>query len=301
MFFDPACIPCIIKQAYNAAKLFSVENKKTQLSIIQEVCTEVIKLNSNSGAPRFSRTIQSIIERYSGIEDPYKDIKEKNIENTKSRIPFIEAMIEGENKARRLEVAVRAAIMGNVIDYGAKPDFDIEYEINRLLSGNVDLGLLKKFTDDCYNADKILYIADNYEEALFDKLLIKELLPKNIIFAVRSKPILNDITLEGAENLGIDKICTVIESGSTIAGTDLNECSEEFMKFFNEADVVIAKGQGNYESLINEERPIYFMFKVKCGVISEKCGNPVGSGVLLLNTDSLVEQKLTNEVDAFLK
>jgi uncharacterized protein with ATP-grasp and redox domains len=301
MFFDPACIPCIIKQAYNAAKLFSDGNKEAQLNIIKEVCTEVIKLNGDSGAPRFSRTIQSIIEQYSGTEDPYKEIKEKNIGNTKSRIPFIESMIEEENKAGRLEVAVRAAIMGNVIDYGAKPDFDIEYEINRLLSGNVDLHILKKFTDDCYKADTILYIADNYEEALFDKLLIKELLPKNIVFAVRSKPILNDITLEGAGKLGIDKICPVIESGSTIAGTDLNECSDEFMKLFKEADVVIAKGQGNYESLIKEERPIYFMFKVKCGVISEKCGNPVGSGVLLLNTDGYTERKLTDEVNTFLK
>lgn len=301
MFFDPACIPCIIKQAYNAAKLFSDGNKETQLEIIREVCTEVIKLNSNSGAPRFSRTIQSIIERYSGTEDPYKEIKEKNIENTKSRIPFIEAMIDGENKSRRLEIAVRAAIMGNVIDYGAKPDFDIEYEINRLLSGNVDLGLLEKFTDDCYKADKILYIADNYEEALFDKLLIKELLPKNIIFAVRSRPILNDITLEEAGKLGINKICKVIESGSTIAGTDLSECSDEFMKLFSEADVVIAKGQGNYESLINEKRSIYFMFKVKCGVISEKSGYPVGSGALLLNTARFAEQKLIDAVNNFLK
>ena len=118
---------------------------------------------------------------------------------------------------------------------------------------------------------------------MFDKILLKQLLPKRIVFAVRSKPILNDITLEDAKTLGIDKICEVMESGSKIAGTDLSQCSPEFLNFIEKADLVIAKGQGNFETLLNVERPIYFLFKVKCDVIGRRSGLPVGRNALYLN------------------
>jgi len=281
MLFDPACIPCIIKQAYNSAKLFTNSNKELQLKIIKEVCAEALNIDQYSNAPKFSKKMQSVIEKYYGAENPYKKIKEQNIKKAEKYYMFIKMMIEGSSD--KLDTAIRAAIVGNSIDFAANPDFNIEYEINRIASSNIELSFLPQFKEDYRKAKLILYIADNYEEALFDKFLINELLPKKIVFAVRSKPILNDITLEDAKQLGIDKLCTVIESGSTIAGTDLSECTQEFLELFHKADIVIAKGQGNYETLLNESRPIYFLFKVKCEAISQRCGYPVGKGILLLN------------------
>jgi len=279
MSFDPQCIPCIVKQACNAAKLFAHGNKDVQLTIVKEVCRAVDDIDMNYTAPMFSATIQSIVEKHLGVGNPYGSIKEKNRKTAEQYLPHVRALMDSSKD--RLEFAIRAAILGNIIDLGASPEFDIELEINRITSNNIDLSMLPRFKDDLKEAKLVLYIGDNYEEALFDTFLLIELLPRKVVFAVRSKPVLNDITLEDARRIGIDTVCTVIESGSTIAGTDLNESTREFLELYEQADIVIAKGQGNYETLMDETRPIYFMFKIKCEVIAERSGYPVGHGVLL--------------------
>ena len=281
MFLDPACIPCIINQSYNAAKLFTNGNKDLQLKIIKEACEEVKKVNSDFTAPLFAKSLQEIVEKNLRIKNPYKKIKEKNLDEAEKFIPYLSALLE--NSEDRIEWAVRIAAAGNIIDIGANPNFNILDEINKISSDNIDLSELPNFKNGLENSNFILYIGDNYEEALFDKFLLDELKDKRVVFAVRSQPILNDITLIDARNLGIDKICEVIESGSKIAGTNIKECTNEFMELYRNADMIIAKGQGNYETLLNEERPIYFLFKVKCEVISQRCGKPVGRGVLLFN------------------
>jgi uncharacterized protein with ATP-grasp and redox domains len=287
MFFDPACIPCIINQSYNAAKLFTNGNKDLQLKIIKEACEEVKKVNSDFTAPLFAKNLQEIVEKNLRIKNPYKKIKEKNLDKAEKFIPYLSALLE--NSEDRIEWAVRIAAAGNIIDIGANPNFNILDEINKISSDNIDLSELPNFKNDLENSNFILYIGDNYEEALFDKFLLDELKDKRVVFAVRSQPILNDITLIDARNLGIDKICEVIESGSNIAGTNIKECTNEFMELYRNADMIIAKGQGNYETLLNEERPIYFLFKVKCEVISQRCGRPVGKGVLLFNQHKFEE------------
>jgi len=281
MFFDPACIPCIIKQAYNTSNLFVKGNKELQLKILKEVCSEIQYISKNYNAPYFSAKIQSIMEKYEGSGNLYGSIKEKNLRKVKKFQLCIQIMIDESND--RLETAIRAAIIGNAIDLAANPDFDIEYEINRITSPDIHLPAIAKFKKDLQKAKLILYIGDNYEEALFDKFLLKELNSIKIIFAVRSRPVLNDITIDDAKKLKLNKICKVIESGSKIAGTDLRECTPEFLDVYQKADIVIAKGQGNYETLIDEKRPIYFLFKIKCDVIKEKSGYLKGDGVLLYN------------------
>jgi len=280
MLLDPECIPCIIKQAYDSAKRFTSDNTELQFKIVKEACSAVLSIEENSTSPKFSSVIQNIIEKNTGFTNPYKKLKEKNIKEARCYIPYLETIVE--NSYDKLQMAVRAAIIGNIIDLGANPEFDIEYEVNRITNNNINLDSLKNFKDDLENSNLILYIGDNFEEALFDKILLKQLLPKKIVFAVRSKPILNDITLEDAKILGIDKICRVIESGSKIAGTDLFQCSPEFLNLFEKADLVIAKGQGNFETLLNVNRPVYFLFKVKCNVIARRSGLLVGTSALYL-------------------
>ncbi len=280
MIFDPACIPCAVKQAFSSAKLFSGD-KEVQLKIMKDVCAEVENINGQFTGPVFSHKIQTICEKYSGIKDPYKNIKYQNLKIAEKYIPYLKVMIE--NSMDRLETSVRAAILGNIIDLGANPDFNIEDEINKIASNNIELSSFEKFKTDVQKARSILYIGDNFEEALFDKLLIEELKPDKVVYAVRSEPILNDVTLQDAMYLGIDKICKIVESGSKIAGTDLVQCSDEFIELFNTSDVVISKGQGNYETLMDEKRDIYFLFKVKCEVIERKSGYKMGTSVLQLN------------------
>lgn len=281
MKLDPECIPCIVNQAYRTASLLAPGNADLQITIIKDVCRAVDGLDINSAAPMFSSTMQSIVESALGIKNPYEKLKKENIKKAQLFVRYLEAMVSASND--RLETALRVAIMGNTIDIAANPDFSIEEEVNKITLTKIDEKSLGFLREDLKRASTVLYIGDNYEEGLFDRILLEQLNVKRLVFAVRSYPILNDITLEDARTLGIDRICEVIESGSKIAGTNLKQCTREFLDLFENADVVISKGQGNYETLMDVNRPIYFLFKVKCEAISRRAGLPVGASVLYFN------------------
>lgn len=281
MYFNPACVPCIINQAYRASKLFTNGDHNLQLKILKETCEKAKILNEVFTAPHFSAVIEEIVERNVNSTNLYKSVKESNLKIVEDFLPVLESLTkDAEDK---FSMAVRIAIAGNTIDVGANPNFDLRREIKKIVTKNVNRNNIEQLKEDVNKAKKILYIGDNFEETVFDKFLLKELADRDLTFAVRSKPILNDITLEDSKNIGIDKICKVIESGSKIGGTDLNKCSKRFLEKFEKSDVVIAKGQGNYETLFDEQRPIYFLFKVKCEPIAEHAGADVGSSIIYYN------------------
>lgn len=281
MSLKPECVPCILNQALRFAKVSGIRDESIQFEILNGIYHEIARANGKYIAPHFSRIIQQKIQSYINIDDPYEAMKIQNIEKAAAYIPYLKTRIASSSDP--LEEAVRAAILGNVIDMGANPDFNLQNEIDKLSAGNISLEDYPMFKRDIKNAEYVLYIADNAEEAVFDKLLLEQLLPRKIFFAVREVPILNDITIEFAERLGINAMADVISSGSTLAGTDMNTVNEHFKTMFDNAPIVIAKGQGNYETLLHEKQPIYFMFKVKCSVIAEICGKPVGMSVLYYN------------------
>ena len=155
-------------------------------------------------------------------------------------------------------------------------------ELDLLEKHTSQLDALEPLRNALEDAKEILYIGDNTAEAVFDQVLIRRLLPRRVFFATRARPILNDITEETAREIGLDTYATVLSSGSPIPGTDLARVTEPFRKLFDEAPVVIAKGQGNFESLSDAGRPIFFLFKVKCEVVAALTGRAVGSSILYL-------------------
>jgi damage-control phosphatase, subfamily I len=279
MSIYPECIPCIVKQSLYAARIAKINDEKIQMEIMKQVAKEINNIEKYETAPEFSGKIQSLVKNFSGIDDPYEEIKEINLQRALKFIPYLKTYIDSSDD--KLREAVRVAILGNIIDLGANPDFNLEDEINRISSNNIVLDDYFVFKEKVLKADYILYIGDNAEEALFDKLLIEQLQVQKIIFAVRDNPILNDITFEVARKIGIDQYAEIILSGSKIAGTNLKETNKIFKEYFYNAPVVIAKGQGNYETLENCSREIFFMFKVKCDTIAKHSGYEVGKSVLL--------------------
>ncbi len=282
MSLHPDCVPCIVKQSLHAARVAKINDEKIQKDVMKHVLIELEDMDKYETAPQLSGKIQSIVKSFSRIDDPYKEMKEKNLGRALKFIPYLKTYID--NSDDKLREAVKVAILGNIIDLGANPDFNLEEEINRISSNNIVLDDYPLFKEEVKKAEYILYIGDNAEEAVFDKLLIEQLQPKKIIFAVRDIHILNDITIDFAKKIELDKIVEVISSGSKIAGTDLKGTNERFNELFFSAPLVISKGQGNYETLFNVKRPIYFLFKVKCDVIAEVCGYPVGTSMLLRNS-----------------
>jgi len=130
-------------------------------------------------------------------------------------------------------------------------------------------------------AKSILYLADNAGETAFDRLLVEQLLPVRITFVVRGAPVLNDATLSDAQTVGLDQIVKVIDNGSDAPGTILTDCNQELCDRFTTVDLIIAKGQGNFETLCDEPGNIFFLFKVKCLVIASLVNQPIGTQMLV--------------------
>lgn len=276
--FDSSCIPCILNQSLNAVNKSAPFDEDFKKHILLNVCKKIVDSPEGTTAPHLSAFVQKTISEYTGINDPYFEAKRKNLLST---LNFVESLnLYLNNFGSNLENALRIAIAGNTIDLGANPSFNIQEEIDNLASDNINLKDFPKFEEEINRAEIILYIADNLEEAVFDKFLLKQLQPKKIYFAVRSAPVLNDITYKDAINLGIDEFATVIESGSKIPGTDLDLSTKQFNSLFETADVVIAKGQGNYETLLKQKRTVYFLFKVKCAAVAKRCGFEIGKSVI---------------------
>jgi damage-control phosphatase, subfamily I len=280
MRIEPGCIPCIVNQSYISCGIFGITEPEIHNKILFDTIESLIAFDWNLSSPYFSTILQSIIIKYSLDKSPYKALKYKNLEKARKFIPILNEMINKSND--KLETAIKISIIGNAIDLGANPFFDLCKEIYKI-NTDINMNLFTEFRNEIENAQNILFIADNFEEGEFDRFLIEQLSEKKITYAVRSNEILNDMTIEDARYLKIDKLCKVIESGSIIAGTDLLNSSYEFSTIYRNADMIISKGQGNYETLSDENRRIYFLFKIKCNVIANKIGYPIGSGILFRN------------------
>ena len=216
-----------------------------------------------------------------GNTDPYSSIKKRSNDIA---IELYEGIKEHEDMPLdKFEAAIRLAIAGNIIDFGAKSnvtDEDIETTINTSLTAQIDSDGIRNLKDEVAKANSILYLADNAGEIIFDRFLIEQLPADKTTLAVRGKPIINDATIEDAEIAGLTDIVTTIGNGSDAPGTILDDCSEEFNSYFEKADLIISKGQGNYETLNEVNRNIFFLLKVKCPMVAKDLKSEIGSLII---------------------
>ncbi|MFA5088765.1 MAG: ARMT1-like domain-containing protein, partial [Candidatus Omnitrophota bacterium] len=265
------CIPCFFKQALEQGRLFT-GNELVHKEILDEVATLIPKFSMGLTPPEMAREMHRLFGKRFAGKDLYKKIKEQSNRQALMIYPKLKEQVA--RSADRLLTAVELAIAGNIIDYAAKNTFHIEDEIQKILSGDFSSGRntvfhYPEFKAALDAADCILYLADNAGEIVFDRVLLEEFSEeKEIIFAVRDKPAINDALREDAVFCEIDKVARVISSGVDAPGTILKYCSDEFLKIFDRADLIISKGQGNYEALSEVNAKIYFLFKVKCPVIA---------------------------------
>jgi len=279
-YFD--CIPCFLRQALNAARLTSTDPKIHE-RIMRNVLRKTAEIDLNQPPPAMGRLIYQMIREVSKENDPYKLIKDKFNKFVLGLYPeFQKIILTADNP---FEVAVRLAIAGNIIDFGIGSDIktaDIYDTVNQSLTQDL-VGSIEKFENEVNSANKILYLGDNSGEIVFDRLLIEQLAVEKITYAVRGYPVINDVTIEDAHATGITEIVRVVDNGSDAPGTLLDKCSKKFQDIFSEADLVISKGQGNYESLSDIDKNIFFIFMVKCPVVASTTGYAQGSMVILNN------------------
>ena len=274
------CIPCFIRQSLDAAR-HATEDIQIHEKVVRGVLNLANTLDMNQSPPLIGQKIHRLIRELAGVEDPYYNVK-KQFNNTALELySKMRKSIIGSKDP--LETAVRLAIAGNIIDFGINSTLqktELENTIRQCLSEELADMQIESFRKAIDEAENILYLADNAGEIVFDRLLIEQLPIEKITVAVKGSPVINDATKQDAEIAGLPKIVDVIDNGSDAPGTILENCSQFFRDHFNKADLVIAKGQGNYETLSDVDKNIFFILKAKCPVISKNIGCKVGKMVL---------------------
>jgi uncharacterized protein with ATP-grasp and redox domains len=275
------CIPCFMQQALRAGRIATSD--ELEIKEILDRTGDMIKEISLQATPAETGSmIYKIISEVTGVSDPYKEIKRKNIEEAKSIYNALEDLLrQSEDK---LYTAIKIAIAGNIIDLGVNRDFDIVRDVGEIIDKKPEIYHYDSFREQLDKSNNILYIGDNSGESVFDRILIREL-KKPVKYVVRSYPIINDVTMQDAIDSGLDDVAELIESGTCSPGIILNKTTSEFQDLFNSADMVISKGQGNFEGLSGCNRQVFFLLKAKCKVISKHIGVPEGS-IILMDSNS---------------
>lgn len=262
------CIPCFMNQALKASRL-ATNDEKIHRQMLDFSGKYLATISLEKTPAENGAEIYKHIREATGVYDPYKEIKNRSISEAFDIYPRAKEIIN--NSENKLLTAVKIAIAGNIIDFGINNNFNIKDDLERIIHQNFAINDFEIFEKEIQKAKKILYIGDNAGESVFDKLLIEQI-NKATIYATREVPVINDLVIEDAINSGLNEVAKIISSGSPAPGAILHLCNKEFIEIYNSADVVISKGQGNYEALSDEKRTIYFMLKAKCPVIAKEIG-----------------------------
>jgi damage-control phosphatase, subfamily I len=279
------CLTCFERQAADACSISNLTAPQTN-KVLNAVKKQINLFDCTKSPVEMAVKIHALVRSESGISDPYLKLKNEINQLANLNIARFKQMID--NASDKFAASVKLAIAGNILDFGVYSAASQSNEtllqtanqaLNEPLAGNS----LTEFQDEINHAKKIIYMGDNVGECFFDNLLLDFLPLDKIKYGVRGAPILNDATRPDAEAAGIHKRCDVIDTGDCAPGVLLERCSKSFINEFEQADLIIAKGQGNYESLSNVDKKCIFLTKVKCEVISRDTGYPEGSALLKIN------------------
>lgn len=274
------CVPCFVRQVLDSVRM-TTDNENIQEKVLREALCLACKIDLRQSPPAMAQKIHRFIREITGVRDPYLEVKTRFNKLALEMYSDLKKQVEASSDP--LETAVRLAIAGNIIDFGVNSvveQSNVEESITKSLSEPLDRVVLERFRQVTAEATDILYLGDNAGEIVFDRLLIEQLPYGKVTFVVKGGPILNDAVMEDAQMAGLTDIVDVIDNGSDAPGTILENCSEAFCRRFDESDLVVAKGQGNYETLSDLDKNIFFILKAKCPVIARDLDCEVGEMIL---------------------
>lgn len=283
------CIPCMLRQALGAARVIS-DDAVMHRRVLNEVSRLIPELPLDVTPPEVAQQVYRLVYRLTGSEDPYREEKRRANEIALSLYPHLKRVVADSDEP--LLTACKLAIGGNSIDLGPTSRYA---DINSIISFALDNGLgiddYDDFRRSICKSRRIMYLGDNAGEVVFDRILIEEIKRTkevHVDFVVRESPIINDATILDANFVGLPNVAEIVSSGSDAPATVLSQCSEKMIELYHASDIIIAKGQGNYESLSLEEGNIFFLLKAKCEVIAGMLGVQIGEAVLKKQSMSLV-------------
>lgn len=278
------CIPCLLAHTLKTIRKSGVA-EEIENELFATAMEEARVLLDGKPAPLAASAIYRSLAKKTGVEDPFRDFKIKSTEKALKVLPRLRDIVRQSDKP--FHKAVEFAIAGNSIDLVQMDEHELDDVVGWLESHGMDLSsdetisVLQKEIED---AETVFIIGDNAGETVFDILLLEAIDNAKIYYGVRGGPALNDATEIEAQESGIVELAEIVSSESAIPGTMLEHVGEDFRKLFHSADVVIAKGQGNLETLDDAPRPVYHLFKAKCEPIAKLTGRKIGDFVVWKNT-----------------
>ncbi|HEO99334.1 MAG: DUF89 family protein [Campylobacterales bacterium] len=269
MNIKPECIVCLMNQGLKVSRLLQLDDRQSK-EVLDTTAKIVLEHDMDVTPPQIADVIYRSISEITGLDDP---VAVSKMQATKLALSVDKRLVKS------IEDATKFSVIGNVIDFGAQEQFDLNEMIADYFHHPFAINDTSIFIEELENAKEIVIIGDNVGEHIFDQWLIEKILERydvHVNYFVRGKPIINDVTLEDTEIL--QSCATVIDTGVGTPGYDLSGANRESLEIFEKADIVISKGMGNFESLYGEtERSIYYLFTVKCNVVAEQIGQPVKS------------------------
>lgn len=248
-----------------------IENENISVERKNEVVRSMISMfheNDIVKTPEMSGELHNLLKKHHFNDDPYKSAKKQNNDQALALVPYVREIIYRSDDP--FNTAMRIAIAGNIMDFAAKPDFDLNMAIKQSISCEMPLDHSEQLRKAIARARSIVYLGDNAGEIVFDRLFIETINHPSVIFAVRGYPVINDATIEDAEYTGMNEVAGIVSNEHYAPSTILEKSGKKFRDYFAKADLIISKGQGNLEGLINlKDNRIYFLLIVKCDVMAE--------------------------------
>ena len=285
MNIDNACVECIINQSRRVTEAIRADDALSK-RMVERVESLGEKFDFTQSPPEVASDVYEQMAELAGMDDLYGELKAHATEKAKTFIPQLHDELEKTDD--KLMTAIKIAVAGNVIDLAAEVTFDLNEEMEKIFETNFAYDDVDALEGALKEASTLLYIGDNVGEHIFDHLCIEtlqQLYPKlEISYMVRGNPIINDVTMLEAKEAGFDTLCNLVDSGVNTPGFVYERANEASQKLFDEADLVITKGMGNYECLSPSPRTnLCYLLKVKCNVVATSLGQQVGDIVCRMN------------------
>lgn len=279
------CMYCIIKKADSMFCEY-IDDEEERLNFMKRVLREVSSHDNHVTGPFLTSKVMNILQEKVDIDDLFKDEK---VEYNEKMLSIEEDIWKSIDSSRdKLLAGLKYAMVGNFIDFGAMDEIDddkLNEIIDTALSQEIDMKVYREFRQELIEADRLCYLADNAGEIVFDKLFIRTIREINenidIDIVVRGEPVLNDVTVEDAIEVGLDGYGNIIQNGTNIPGTDLREVNRQTIESIDASDLIISKGQGNFETLWGCGKNIYYIFLCKCHMFAKEFGMKKFDGVFM--------------------
>ena len=270
------CLECVVRQAMRAARMAG-DDPEMHRQVVNAAVADIPAMDLNSSPAVISLNLYQYAQQISGVDDPYQTIKREQNRMVMELESELEALVA--KSSQPLITAIKLAAAGNIIDLGILQAHEINARdaIARAMETPMAVDHTEHFLESLQQCEDFLYLLDNAGEIVFDKVLIRQLQQHtNVTAVVKAGPIINDACMEDAEDVGLTAICDVIDNGGAFVGSPLALVPQTFLDRMSQADIILGKGQGNYETIDDFEGNVYLLLKAKCDIVAAHIGIALG-------------------------